>query len=112
MENDLQLDQNELKIDSFEILSRFIDLCKNHSRNSPFKISLSCSADITAAVYYYRKYPKVDNFISECLNGNCDYLQLKWLRSTWNAFSKMNDFELSELVINQITLVANLEEEQ
>ena len=113
MENELSLNQDTLKIDHFEILSRFIINCKQRSsQETTFKLLLYCSADIAAAVYYYRKYPDVNKFISECLKNSCDYLQLQWVRSTWARLSSMTEEEMSDLVINQILLVANSEEEQ
>ena len=65
MENDLSLDQDALKIDQSEVLIRYVASCRKLSEESKFKISLTCSADIVAAVYYYRKYPDVNKFISE-----------------------------------------------
>lgn len=103
MENE-SLQENTLEIDSHELLTRFVFKCKKDER--------VCAADIVSAVYYYRKYPGVNDFITKFLVNNQDYFQIQWVRSTWNKLSQMSQEELSELVINQINLVANSEEEQ
>lgn len=98
------------KIDSMELLSRFVISCKNRAHDKEFKSAALSYADIVTAVYYYRKYPSVDLFISEYLGDIKDYFLLQWVRVTWASLSKMTPLEISDLVINQITLVANSEE--
>ena len=102
----------ELKINSFELLSNFVVQCKKVLRSDEhYPISL-CSADILTAVHYYRLYPDVEYFIENVFKFKQNYFQLQWVRAVWARFSKMTEVELSELVINQIILVAKLEEEQ
>lgn len=104
MENEsLPIQQNKLEIDSHELLIRFALKCK--------KDGSVCAADLVTAVYYYRKYPNVTDFITKYLPYNQDYFQIQWVRSSWANFSKMTESEISDLVINQIILVANSEEE-
>ena len=98
------------QIDSMELLSRFILNCKNRVHEGEFKSPALSYADIVTAVYYYRKYPDPNVFITEYLKDMKDYFLLQWVRATWASLSKMTPTEISELVINQITLVANFEE--
>ena len=102
----------EIKINSFDLLANFVTQCKKIVRNDDYYPTTLCSADILTAVYYYRLYPDVEYFIENIFKFKHNYFQLQWVRTIWTRFSKMADAELSELVINQITLVAKLEEEQ
>lgn len=112
MENNLSLQKETLNIDSHELLLRFILKCKKESENNENKDLLTSAADLVTAVYYYRKYPDADNFISQYLSNSQDYFQIQWVRRTWANLSKLTPDEHSNLVINQISLVANSEEEQ
>ena len=113
MENQLPTENNMSKIDSNELINRFTEICKNKATNNDDLLAGAlCTADIVTAVYYYRRYPNVNEFISKYLSNTQDYFQLQWVRSTWTAFSKMSETELSNLVINQITAVDNLNDEQ
>ena len=103
MDNE-SLKQNTNQIDWQELLIRFIHSCKKDTQ--------MYSADIISAVYYYRRYPKAEDFINSFLAENQDYFQIQWVRSTWAYLSKMSDVQLCDLVINQITLVDNSKEEQ
>ena len=109
MDNEINLEKNQLKIDLQELLFRFIISCQQAVQKNQLKHSLLSSADIVSAVYYYRKYPNVDEFISAYLNNNKDYFKLQWVRSTWITFSNMTNEELSNLVINQLMLGSNPE---
>ena len=93
-------------------MTRFIFSCKNIAEKCKEAEPVICSADIVTAVYYYRRYPNVNEFINNFFRSTQNYFQLQWLRSTWTTFSKMSEAELSDIVINQIMLVANSEEEQ
>ncbi len=96
---------NILKIDSDELINRFIEICKNKvANNKDSQAATLCTADIVTAVYYYRRYPDVNEFISNYLSNTQDYFQLQWVRSTWTALSKISEVELSNIVINQITV--------
>ena len=110
MENEIQANKKTLEIDSHELLLRFLLECKDSTSNNEFRKSIIHGADLVTAVFYYRRYPKVEDFIEKYIKGNYDYFLLQWIRSTWDTFSKMSENELSELVINQISTVANLEE--
>ena len=113
MDNELPIKQDELSqltIDDLELLTRFILKCKKEAENKEHKSHYMCIADLVSAVYYYRKYPDVNEFITKYLANNSDYFQIQWVRNTWNKLSKMTEAELSELVINQIKLVDNFEE--
>ena len=106
MENQLPIG----KIDSNELISRFTEICKNKVNNDDdFQAGALCKADIITAVYYYRRHPNVNDFISKYLTNTQDYFQIQWVRSTWTTFSKMSEADLSNIVINQI---AALNEEQ
>ena len=112
MENELPIQKEGLKINSLALLSNFIAQCKKVAKNNDYYPTALCSADILTAVHYYRLYPDVEYFIENVFKFKTNYFQLQWVRSMWSRFSKMSEAELSNLVINQITLVAKLEEEQ
>ncbi len=111
MENEFPVQSEEVTINSFELLTNFVAQCKKTVRNNDYYPTALCSADILTAVYYYRLYPEVDYFIANVFNFKHNYFQLQWVRSVWSRFNKMTEAELSELVINQIALVAKLEEQ-
>lgn len=106
------LQGDTLEIDSLELLIRFVIICKNLAENNELKSQLLGSADIVSAVYYYRKFPNVEDFINLFMKNTGEYFQIQWARKTWAEFSRMSHAELSELVINKISFVANLEKEQ
>lgn len=110
MEHELHISKNTLEIDSLELLIRFILMCKNEAEKDGLQAPLLCSADIVTAVYYYRRYPNVDAFLEKFMKTSSDYFHIQWARSSWAHFSKMTQAELSDLVIYQISLVANSEE--
>ena len=104
MEKDLFL-EDTVTIDSIELLDRFTKDSKKILELSDMKASISTSIDIVTAVYYFRKYNNVDDFINSCLQHATDYFLLQWVRSTWAKFSSMTDVELSDIVINNVELV-------
>ncbi|MBI3590762.1 MAG: hypothetical protein HY094_05200 [Candidatus Melainabacteria bacterium] len=112
MEKEQSLQKNTLEIDSLELLIRFLIKCKSDAQKneSKSKTITSCS-DIVAAVYYYRKYPNVNDFIQKYMKKKEDYFQLQWTRATWATLSKMSEPELSDLVMYQIQLVDNSQED-
>ncbi|OGI18696.1 MAG: hypothetical protein A3B68_03375 [Candidatus Melainabacteria bacterium RIFCSPHIGHO2_02_FULL_34_12] len=115
MENELPIhDQgNTLQADSLELLTRFLIQCKSDTESqSDRKEVVNSSADLVTAVYYYRRYSDVNEFISKYLKNNNDYFHIQWIRTTWDSLSKMSDAQISELVINQITIIANPDEEE
>ena len=111
MEKEQSLQKNTLEIDSLELLIRFLIKCKGDAQKneSKSKTITSCS-DIVAAIYYYRRYPDVTDFIQKYMKSKEDYFQLQWARATWAALSKMSESEISNLVIYQIQLVDNSQE--
>lgn len=111
MENELQIQRSTLEIDSHELLIRFLLKCKNDVKSNEFRSPILCSADIVTAVYYFRKYPNINDFINKYLMNNHDYFLFQWVRTTWASLSKMSPEELSNLVINQISIVANSEKD-
>ncbi len=113
MEDQKYLQKDVLEIDSHELLIRFLLKCKNDSRSDSSKSSaVSSCADLVTAVYYYRKYPNVNDFIEKYLKNKENYFHLQWARTTWTELSKMTEAERSDLVINQIYIVDNFSEEQ
>lgn len=112
MENELPIQSEQIKINSFELLSNFVSECKKIIRDGNDYPTALCSADILTAVYYYRLYPDVEYFLENIFKLKQNYFQMQWVRSIWSRFGKMTDAELSEIVINQIILVAKLTEEQ
>ena len=112
MENELPIQSGEGKVNSFELLSNFVTQCKKIVKEDDYYPTTLCSADILTAVYYYRMYPDVEYFIENIFKFKHNYFQIQCVRDMWQRFAKMTDAELSELVINQITLVAKLGEEQ
>lgn len=78
---------------------------------SKSRLIFAC-ADIISAVYYYRRYPVVEDFINKFLKLKNDYFQIQWIRNTWSKFNTMTDEELCELVINQINLVDYSKDEE
>ncbi len=101
-----------VKINPFELLSNFVSECRKIVREDDYYPTVLCSADILTAVYYYRLYPDVEYFLENIFKFKENYFQMQWVRSIWSRFSKMTEVELSEIVINQIMLVAKLAEEQ
>jgi len=112
MENELYMLKDSHSIDSQELLTRFIYSCKKTVKDNGSKSPLLSFADIVTAVYYYRKYPDINQFVVKYLTECQDYFMLQWVRSTWASLDKMSPEEISNLVINQITLVANSIDEQ
>ena len=112
MENELPIQNEDIKINSFELLANFVSECKKIVRDDDYYPTVLCSADILTAIYYYRQYPDVKYFIENVFKFKDNYFQLQWVRAIWSKFSSMTEAELSTLVINQITLVAKLAEEQ
>ena len=112
IENELPIQSEGVKINSFELLANFVSECKKIVKEDNYYPTTLCSADILTAVYYYRLYPDVEYFIKNVFKFKNNYFQLQWVRSIWDRFSNMTEAELSDLVINQITLVAKLAEEQ
>lgn len=106
------MESNTLQIDYLELLTRIILSCKNHAEKDESKSQILASVDVISAAYYYRRYPNVDDFITRYLKKNNDYFQIQWVRSRWAEFQKMTQTELSNLVINEISLVAKLEEDE
>lgn len=105
------LKKDTFEIDSFELLLRFIKKCKSDASKRQHKAQLiSSCADIVAAVYYFRRFPNVTNFIKECLKDKDDYFQIQWTRATWASLSNMSEVERCNLVINQIYMVDHSEE--
>lgn len=111
MENNLPIKEETLEIDSNELLLRFIMRCTNNNENSQFSASVASSANLVSAVYYFRKYPDINEFLSKHLKDSKDYFLIQWTRTTWRKLSSMTEEEICELVINQISLVDNSEEE-
>ncbi len=111
MENNLPIQENTQIIDSMELLTRFLIKCKEELQRDEEKVLvINCSADLVTAVYYYRKYPDVNEFINKYLKNSNNYFHIQWVRATWITFSKMSPEEISNLVINQISAVADSEE--
>lgn len=111
MNNEISTQSSGAKIDSFELLSIFVnDLKQKAEKNDDRKVSFISCGDILTAVYYYRMCPNVNTFIEKYMIDKRDYFQLMWVRATWGRLSAMSDKELSDLVINQMDLVANLDE--
>ncbi len=107
MENNLPIEETTVTTNAQELIIRFVDLCKTIAQNGGSQITPLCTADIVTAVYYYRKHPNVNDFLTKYLNYSQDYFQIQWIRSMWATFKNMSDVELSDLVINQIILVDN-----
>lgn len=112
MGNDSHLLGDTLEIDSFELLIRFIITCKNQAEKNESKAYLMKFADIVSAVYYYRKYPNIEDFLRKYMSNGADYFHIRWAREIWSEFSKMSQAQISELVIKKISLVAKSEQEQ
>ena len=113
MDPNQSIQNNKLKIDSFELLIKFLQKCKSDSEANESRASIiSSCADIIAAAYYYRKFPNVNDFIEKYLKNKENYFYFQWARSTWSKFGKMTDAELSNLVINQILTIDNFEEDE
>ena len=110
MENNLPIKEETLDIDSNELLLRFIMRCTNND-NCEFSASITSSANLVSAVYYFRKYPDINDFLSKHLKDSKDYFLIQWTRITWTKLSSMTEEEICDLVINQISLVDNSVEE-
>ena len=105
-----EINANNLKVDSMELLNKFILSCKERAQTSESRSALLSYADIVTAVYYYRMFPDVEEFIQKYLKGCADYFLIQWVRNTWASFEKMSPEEICNLVINQITLVTSSDE--
>lgn len=102
-----------LEIDSFELLIRFLQKCKNTIEiDEPRAHFISACADIVTAIYYYRKYPYVNDFIEKHLKDKENYFQVQWARSTWRKLSKMTTAEMCELVIKQVQMIDNSDQDE
>lgn len=101
--NELYLDETK-GIDSLELLNRFTDAAKKDAEDSELASSIISSIDIVTAIYYFRMYSSVEDFLQKHLSGSTDYFLLQWVRSTWDRFSKMSEEELSNLCIEQLSL--------
>lgn len=111
MENNYPLKENALEIDSYELLIRFLLKCKIDSeKDEPRAKFISSCADIVTAIYYYRRYPDVNDFINKYLKSKKNYFHLQWARNTWATLSKLTDTEVTEIVINQISIIDNSDE--
>ena len=111
MENNLPIRDNQLQIDSMELLTRYLIQCKSElKKNKDYALLINYSAEIVTAVYYFRQYPDINEFINKYLKKRNDYFYIQWIRTTWASFGKMSEEEISNLVINQIPTVANSED--
>lgn len=111
MGNEVNFKQEELNIDSFELLIRFILECKNKAEKDDSAYPLFDNANLVTAVYYFRRYADVNKFLEQFVKNNNDYFQIQWIRSAWTRFSNMSQEELSNLVINQISSIDKVCEE-
>ena len=111
MDNNLPIQEESLLINSHELLVKFILAYTNEGKNTADlnKETITC-ANTVSAIYYFRKFPNVEDFINNHLKINKDYFMIQWIRSTWAKYAAMTSEELSDLVINQLTLVDNSEE--
>ena len=112
MENEIKPAKDQLSIDSFQLLSKFVTQCKEASKEHDYYPTPLCSADILTAVYYYRIFPNVNEFLDKIYKNKNNYFQLQWIRNIWQKMANMSEPELSELVIKQIGSVANFTEQQ
>jgi len=112
MNNEVDFKQGQLNVDSFELLIRFILECRDKAEKDDSAYPLFDSANLVTAIYYFRRYADVNEFLEQFVKSSNDYFQIQWVRSTWAYLNKMSEAELCDLVINQITLVANSKEEQ
>ena len=111
MSKEQKLQKEPLVIDSLELLIRFLIICKNKAQNSEFKTQILSCADFVTAAHYYLQFPNVDDFLNGYMTSDVDYFQIQLIRKTWMEISKLNQTELSDLVINRINFVANLDEQ-
>lgn len=111
MGNEVDFKQGQLNVDSFELLVRFILECKDKVEKDDSAYPLFDSANLVTAVYYFRKYADVNEFLEQFVKSSNDYFQIQWIRSAWTRFSNMSQEELSNLVINQISSIDKVHEE-
>lgn len=111
MGNEVDFKQGQLNIDSFELLIRFVLECKNKIEKDDSAYPLFDSANLVIAVYYFRKYPDINEFLEQFVKSSNDYFHIQWIRSTWARFSSMTNEELSLLVMNQICSIDKVQEE-
>ena len=95
MEHELDQIKN-LEIDTLELTIRYALMCEE---------SGGCP-DLVTAVYYFRRYPNVHDFINDHVkehfnNTNCES-KVQWLKIIWTYLSTLDDTELSNLVIKEI----------
>ena len=102
MDHELEQRQN-LEIDSLELIVRYALICEE---------SGGCP-DIVTAIYYFRRYPNVHDFINEHVkecSGDKNYeTKVQWLKIIWTYLSTMGDMELSDLIIKEISQADILE---
>ncbi len=104
MENELFLDDIKC-VNSMELLARFTHDSKKGLQDSELPSFLVNSVDLITAVYYFRIYPNVNDFINRFLSNNKDYFLLQWVRNTWDKLSGMTQEEISNSVITQVEIV-------
>lgn len=112
MEDELHMKDKMERIDSLELLVRFNLDCQKKAKETELKSHLGFCSDLVSAVYYFRRYPDVEVFINSYLKNSPNYFQIQWVRATWAHLNKLTKEGLSDLVINQISFIANLEEAQ
>ncbi len=109
--DNLPIKEETLAVDSSELLLRFIHECTNTKNKIENEENpLLTSANLVSAVYYYRRHPNIEEFLNMILKDSKDYFMIQWIRTTWDKLSSMTEEEICDLVINNISIVANSEE--
>jgi len=111
MNNEVDFKQGQLNVDSFELLIRFILECRDKAEKDDSAYPLFDSANLVTAIYYFRRYADVNEFLEQFVKSSNDYFQIQWVRSAWARFNNMSQEELSDLVINQISSIDKVHEE-
>ncbi len=104
----LPIHQETLNINSHELLVKYVLASTEDGQNCDgSKKELISAANTVSSIYYFRKFPNVEDFIRVHLAKCNDYFLIQWVRNTWLELGAMTSEELSELVINKLTSVDN-----
>lgn len=91
------------------LLERFLSDCQtlaDECPNDPF--SFTYVADTIAAIYYYREYSSLEDFLKEN-EGEIDEERSEWVRYMWRTLGSMTDEQIANVVIESLTHLPVLE---
>jgi hypothetical protein len=96
-------------VSSALLLERFLSDCQALAEESPDDpFSFTYVADTIAAIYYYREYSSIENFLSA--NGDqIDNERTEWVRYMWRTLDSMTEEQIANVIIESLTHLPVLE---